>query len=505
MHAITHPHTAADHRHLDDRGIVFIWAWSAFCVFHIARRISETGGTDPGLLYILATLCSLIALLNPRWMPAFALSVVLGLAATLQTMPVNSNHTFMRIFLLTGMTIALASILLRRRRPLHMTPGDFYAAFAPYGKMMLVIMYFYGVFHKLNTDFLNPDTSCAVTLWELYPLPFGLADARWAHYLAIYAALIIEAAIIVMLFVPRWKYAGVMLGLIFHFCLGVNGYRFFVAFSSMTFALHFLFLPEDFMARLRGSRLGRAAARHRWLYPALIFAPLAAYMLVLTLDIASLYYATVALFIVFTGSVIVGVGRYARSRVWRYEDSWRGLGGGTPLLHVLSTLFFINCAMPYLGLKTQQNLNMFSNLTTERGQTNHLLFGRPPYMFEFQNDLVRILRTNHPYFRIVRDEELLIPHLEFRRLISTMPAEHLAALLVMYERDGVVHFITPDHVSDPEVLRPLSPWLRDWFHFQYVPTRGPQVCEADRFPQGREPVYKGRLKDRAPTGGAATD
>ena len=29
-------------------------------------------------------------------------------------------------------------------------------------RYLLAIMYFYGIFHKINTDFLNPQVSCAV-------------------------------------------------------------------------------------------------------------------------------------------------------------------------------------------------------------------------------------------------------------------------------------------------------------------------------------------------------
>ncbi len=481
-----------DNSQYDDQGTVFIWMWSVFCMFHVARRISESGSTDPGILYILATLFSLIAILKPRPIPAFIISVLLGFAATLGTIPINSNHTFMRIFLMAGMLFSFLYVFVQQRPIMRITPGDFYASFAPYGKAMLAIMYFYGVFHKLNTDFLNPETSCAVKLWELYPLPFGLADALWAHYIAIYSALIIEAAIIIMLFIPRFKYAGLLLGLLFHFILGLNGYRFFVGFSSMTFSLHFLFLSADFISRFKKGRAGTFFTKNRWNYPGFVLGLLALYGAILTLDLMSFYYATLTMFIVVSVCIIGAVAMYAHNSTVRPDNTWRGLLTPNPVLYLLSVLYFFNCAMPYIGLKTQQNLNMFSNLYTERGQTNHIMFASLPYLFDYQNDIVRIMRSNEPYFQRLRDEGLLIPYIEFRRMLSETPADYRKSLALLYDRNGKAELITPDRTTDLDVFKPLSPWLNDWFHFRYVATKRPQECNGHKLPEDREEIFKGR-------------
>ncbi len=132
----------ADNSQYDDQGTAFIWMWSVFCLFHLARRISETGVTDPGILYILATFFSLVAVLKPRLIYPFIISVLLGFSATLDTMPIVSNHTLMRLFLMTGMLLSFLYVFVQQRHVLRITPGDFYASFAPFGKAMLAIMYF---------------------------------------------------------------------------------------------------------------------------------------------------------------------------------------------------------------------------------------------------------------------------------------------------------------------------------------------------------------------------
>ncbi len=348
------------------------------------------------------------------------------------------------------------------------------------------------MFHKLNTDFLNPETSCAVKLWELYPLPFGLADALWTHYIAIYAALIIETAIIVMLFIPRLKYVGLVLGLGFHFILGLNGYRFFVAFSSMTFSLHFLFLSADFVSRFQKGKAGIVLSKNWWNYPALVLGLLALYGGILALDLMSFYYATLSMFVLVSVCIIGAVAIYARNGTVRADNTWRGLLTPNKGLYLLSALYFFNCAMPYIGLKTEQNLNMFSNLYTEQGQTNHILITSPPYLFDYQTDIVRILKSNDPYFLILRDEGLLIPYIEFRRMLSQTPEDYRKILAVLYERNGKAELITPDRTTDPDVFKPLSPWLQDWFHFRYVATKRPQVCNGHRLPEYRDAIFKGK-------------
>jgi hypothetical protein len=77
---------------------------------------------------------------------------------------------------------------------------------------------------------------------------------------------------------------------------------------------------------------------------------------------------------------------------------WRGhVGARQPLwIYGLPALLFLSCLSPYVGLKTESSIAMFSNLHTEGGTTNHLLFGKPPYLFDYQNDVVEIISTSSP-------------------------------------------------------------------------------------------------------------
>jgi hypothetical protein len=70
-------------------------------------------------------------------------------------------------------------------------------------------------------------------------------------------------------------------------------------------------------------------------------------------------------------------------------DRFGWIYGGT-----LTTLFFIACLSPYLGLKSAQNMNMFSNLRTEGGVSNHLVFSSPPLLFHYLDDVAVITKVS---------------------------------------------------------------------------------------------------------------
>src|SRR6185436_15755395 len=74
--------------------------------------------------------------------------------------------------------------------------------FAPPVRASVIVLYFFVVFHKLNRDFFDPDISCAAEMffWLRERLSF-LPGGRWVGQLNLYATLVIEAAIPVLLIV----------------------------------------------------------------------------------------------------------------------------------------------------------------------------------------------------------------------------------------------------------------------------------------------------------------
>ena len=92
-------------------------------------------------------------------------------------------------------------------------------SFAPAARWTLVVFYAFAAFAKLNTGFLDPDTSCAVFYADqalaAARLPV-LAPGGVAATALIVTTVLVELAIPLLLAIPPTRHAGVLLGLAFH-------------------------------------------------------------------------------------------------------------------------------------------------------------------------------------------------------------------------------------------------------------------------------------------------
>ena len=115
-------------------------------------------------------------------------------------------------------------------------------------------MYFFTVFHKLNTDFLSPDVSCSAFFYQrqVAALSF-LPDGELLRVGLIYATLLVETAIPLLLAIRVTRGAGILLGMAFHLLLSFNPISGFYNFSSMLIPLFLLFAPEDVPRRAHGA------------------------------------------------------------------------------------------------------------------------------------------------------------------------------------------------------------------------------------------------------------
>ena len=73
--------------------------------------------------------------------------------------PDVANHVNLILYLNSVLIIGM--IYVWTRRPDLTTDDDYYNLMRPTLRASLVIVYFWAGFHKLNTDFLNPQVSCA--------------------------------------------------------------------------------------------------------------------------------------------------------------------------------------------------------------------------------------------------------------------------------------------------------------------------------------------------------
>ena len=250
-------------------------------------------------------------------------------------------------------------------------------------------MYAFGVFHKINADFLNPETSCAVALWQHMPEPLRWLDGPLVHHAAIYGTFIVEGAIVLILLTPRRRHYGIVAGILFHVLLALSGYAMYITFTMLSISLHALFLSGEGAERIvasRGIRLLRGRLINP-LYAAVGLLLIAGLALAAALEEYSLVTALALPSVLPFCVLVVRHGRSTQPLLLRGTGRNRA---AIVIGAVVTVLFFANCAMPYLGLKSAQAVNMFANLRLEGGVSNHLVLQNPPGPFGYLKDIAVI-------------------------------------------------------------------------------------------------------------------
>jgi hypothetical protein len=235
---------------------------------------------------------------------------------------------------------------------------------------VVVLAYFLAFFHKLNADYFSPEQSCAATLARFYCWDRGIR-APWLRRavvrLGMYGTVAVEFAVPVLLLFPQTMPLGLVLAILFHFSMALLG---IVNFSAVMLAGLAAFVPPASYGALaeRASVLGAPGA-------ALIALAFAACVVVCTARHASelLPYrmrapAWVVQLVYGEATAIALVAAVALATVPHAGAfaGWSGLdGAGRAIVAVLWAAFLLNGIAPYLGLKTEFSLAMFSNLRAE--------------------------------------------------------------------------------------------------------------------------------------------
>ena len=441
----------------------FCCLWALATLVHL---VAQPQWPAP-LLHLLLAAAALYLLQRPAAPPRLLLLAALQVCESWTTAPFISNH-----WLFTGLvnaTILLAyARLALGRRAIVVEPEDLYRAFAPVVRLELIILYFFVVFHKLNADFLDPQTSCAghfylaqIQRFPLLPSPpfYGTAP--------IYLTLAIETAIPLLLCLRPTRQAGIFLGLVFHASLSFNPISGFYNFSSMLFALFLLF--SSF--RLDGGpppwfcspwRLWQGLSFRR---QSLLAGGAALLILVLLVGLNDLFAAPSELILPLWGLYCAGLVLLfiALPKAAPARKLFSPLPGPLLLLPLLTVL---NGCSPYLGLKTETAFAMYSNLRTEGDQSNHLLVPAAVQLFDFQRDLVEIKDSSSGFLNGLAQRRLLLPFFEVRAFLASHPNTSLT-----YERRA-----GPGAPPDDQLRRPV-PWpLRKLLYFRPVAAGDPQPC-----------------------------
>jgi hypothetical protein len=156
-----------------------------------------------------------------------------------------------------------------------------------------------------------------------------------------------------------------------------------------------------------------------------------------------------------------------RARAPGAAMTWRtGVAGS---LVVLATV--LNGLTPYTEIKTAYSFNMYANLVTSQGKSNHFLVRSTWPLRNGYDGPVEILESSDDGLNAYRDEGYLVAFPQLRRYLSVRPDESLT-----YRRDGEVVVLAQASLR-PELVDP-GPWWWRFFPLRAIDTRNPPLCQA---------------------------
>lgn len=461
---------------------LFSFMWAVAILFHQAHFRT----VDNRFHYFMLTAAAIAVLVKPSSFQRFVILVILQVNVGLAQMPELSNHwTMVLLVNLTILHVLLYAIF--KERTLSINRETFFKRVTPLVRAEVLILYFFVVFHKLNTAFLEPSVSCA-SEFLTDQNPFGGTLSPSLLYANAWFTLIVEAAIPLLLAFRRTRNIGIFVGLLFHWVIAYNPRSGFYDFSSLIFALYVFFLPPDFLLYLKAKTQGLTAAR--------IVRSAQEWSLKFT-GTTSRKKIAVMLGLISTGLILVNLAAYKvpdfyRYILWtiysvvflRFLIVWCIRSRSAPTVFVMSparvkwylwlfpVLTFLNGICPYLGLKTEYSFAMFSNLRTEAGISNHLFIPASIQIFDYQKDMIEIVSSSDEPLQSLADNGQLIPYFElndaFRKGRFTD---------VRYIRNGKEeYFNRKSSPRDHHLRKPYSLFLRKFLDFRVIYKNEPQPC-----------------------------
>lgn len=476
-----------------DNLTLFSLAWAVANVLHFLTFSDRVVLERP--FSWLVVLAAALVILRPQGIWPFMLMLCFSVANTLDWMPFTPNHITFEFIINAGMIGALVWAIARFYQrggstAMLETPAvreNLLETFAPITRVSLLILYFYAVLHKLNWDYFNVDISCSTFLLQGYSerLPF-LPDTMLARWLAVWGTLIIEATIPLFLAFKRTRWAGIFLGLAFHFFLSVHPHPGLYSFSGLLFALYMLFTPTTFANDIQHALEAKVKNGQQWASRLrLIFALMVVLMVLSVLTIGrfkpgvSYYLNYVGLGIWFGwGALLMVLFSLGLTSSGRGAVRYPAIFSVRPIaLWVIPIVVLFNGMNPYLGLKTQTSFSMFSNLRTEGGISNHLFIPSSLLVKTLQSDLIEILETDLKELKEFTSNNQLITYFELRRTISEANMVN-SNFYVNYIRADERHTVTvANNISSDTVLTTPHSWMATKFvRFRPI-DKGPCLCK----------------------------
>lgn len=449
--------------------------------------------------YVGLSVCGLALVLLPARAErasgvAGAALAVLVLATVWVEAPLLGNHWLVSGLVALGILLAVAHSAVTHRRRSWELASDL---FVPVTRSVFFVFYAFSALAKINRSFLDPTVSCANFFAQDTARSLGWGSASmtgsgfWEHLLPV-VVIGVEIGVLVMLSFPRSRLWGVIVAVLFHGVIALNGNHPFADFTSLVYAFMVLFLPGDFFVWLRGW-LG---ARIRAAVIAVRVVVALAMTLLLTLhglrlgpswwrvsdDLKDSVWRVIgaACLVVIVAYALLGRRRTQAERL-------PGPACAVPRVRwllVVPALAVLNGLTPYVGVKTGNSWNMYSNLVTAEGYENSLVVPVVWRWTDRQDDLVRILDSGDPALDDFSRNGYLVPWTNLRDYLSRVGPTRIRYVRLTdrgSSDNGSDSVVQVDDTSlDPSLSRPLSSWERRLFAFRVLDSQQPARCQ-DRY------------------------
>ena len=441
---------SADHPHLP----IFLRLWGIALLAHVIGNWtlhelpSMLGWVNLGV-----GLAGLLLITRPARLTLLVGSVSV-LASVLLEIPVTGNH-----WVVAGLVSAAALLC----------GGDPRCLF-PAARLILIVFYAFAAFAKFNSGFFDPSVSCAVfyaNQWldgfGLGPLPTSSSSSR----AIVWGSALIETMVPLLLLWRRSRPFGVLLASLFHILISWDLNQHFYDFTAVLLPLFFLFTGETTAARLNSlfatapSRTWRVVT---WLSLGAATALWIAAALPVTLATASVL--TTVPFLLWIPLSLLWLYALVRNTTRGSALGW-SIGWPAALVLVLTLL---NGLSPYFEAKTAFSFNMYANLHTAAGESNHFLVTRTIPIREGYQGLVQIVDTTDPELELYSKRGYLLAYPQMRQYLFQHPD-----VGVTYIRFGSRYAI-PRAGDDPAFNSP-GPWWWRYFPLRAVDTEQPPRCQ----------------------------
>ncbi len=438
----------------DPRWRLFLRLWGIALVAHVVANWAQPDIPAPvGWANLAVGLAGVVLVVRAEksWL---LIASVLTVISVLLEIPGTGNH-----WVVAGLVSLAALATVGRSQQ-----------FFPAARLILLVFYSFAAFAKLNRGFFDPTVSCGVFYANQWLDGFGigpLPPTSWADSLAIWGPALIELTIPVLLLWRRVRPYGVLAGTAFHTVISFDLNQHFFDFTAVLLPLFFLFTADDTAKRI-DEHWQRVPPRTRRLAAIGLsgMAILLVLMAVVTSNSVSRSVLTQLPFLVWVPFSLWWLYGLIRFRAPGQGLSW----SVRPAAALVVIITMLNGITPYTEVKTAYSYNMYANLVTAGGESNHFLIRRTWPLREGYQDPVRIIESSDPGLREYASRGYLIAYPEFRNYLVNKPDTS-----VTYTR-GEARFTIERTGDEPGFSTPV-PWWSRFLPLRSLDSHRPPRCQ----------------------------